>query len=80
MAIIWVNKVNQALNLGQLQVLVNSMVTRTTLTIEVNGIHHTGVINSIEAEDGSGHCFNIGIQTSKGLVKVYADLGIKQIV
>ena len=33
---------------------------------DANGFRHFGVLQSIEREDGSGHSFNVRIETEKG--------------
>ena len=40
--------------------LFNAMLNRTPITLG----DKTGIINAIEMEDGSGHCFNVRLYTN----------------
>lgn len=41
--------------------LFNAMINRKQMVLNLGGINRNCYINSIEMEDGSGHCFNVGI-------------------
>lgn len=60
---------------GQLDLLLASMTQRTYVEVTscVSRITFVGICNMIEAEDGSGHRFNLHIQNTERHV-VYVDL------
>lgn len=52
-----------AMCIEQYALLMSSMLHRHNVTVTTSKGVFTGVVNMIEAEDGSGHNFNINIST-----------------
>lgn len=61
------NNIQLAIVMANLTVLVSSMATRTPVAITHSMGQVTGVVNGIEAEDASGHNFNIELMNHKPL-------------
>jgi hypothetical protein len=51
--------------------LFNAMLTRTPVSLVCHIGSVSGLILSIQMEDGSGYCFNVTLSTARGQVTIF---------